>query len=311
MKDSLTVKEAIVAVPYITETVEANQDDNLKRCKFASQRKKFISIPKKRFNAALKDKVGTAEGDSLDSAGESIRKLTQKMERYVLPPQFDFINNKNIDPMVMYMFEFEYTFDKDDLSYIWQNLAPRDYKKITKQAQSVAHALGPTELLSDYNICNRDNLRWMIFKVKQKSQTHYTDLVTSQVGQAAKDLFTFDDKQNGYNIAYNWPYDYLSFVETVKFDAEVLYKEPALQLAQGERTPTSIDAEILSAAGVDAEILSAQPGRTMTTSKSKTSKSKSRTKQKSSRTSRTKQTSSKKKSSPNMKGGSKKGGSKY
>jgi hypothetical protein len=311
MKDSLTVKEAIIAVPYITETVEANQDDNLKRCKFASQRKKFISIPKKRFNAALKDKVGTAEGDSLDSAGESIRKLTQKMERYVLPPQFDFINNKNIDPMVMYMFEFEYTFDKDDLSYIWQNLAPRDYKKITKQAQSVAHALGPTELLSDYNICNRDNLRWMIFKVKQKSQTHYTDLVTSQVGQAAKDLFTFDDKQNGYNIAYNWPYDYLSFVETVKFDAEVLYKEPALQLAQGERTPTSIDAEVLSAAGVDAEILSAQPGRTMTTSKSKTNKSKSRTKQKSSRTSRTKQTSSKKKSSPNMKGGSNKGGSKY
>ena len=28
-----------------------------------------------------------------------------------------------------------------------------------------------------------------------------------------------------YPIMYNWPYDYLTFVELVKMDVEVLYKE--------------------------------------------------------------------------------------
>ena len=40
------------------------------------------------------------------------------MDRYVLPPEFDFLNNTDIDPIVMYMFEFEYSFDKDDLSIV-------------------------------------------------------------------------------------------------------------------------------------------------------------------------------------------------
>ena len=64
----------------------------------------------------------------------------------------DFINFDNIDPIVMYFFEFKYEFDKDDLSYIWQNLAPRDYKKITFQESSVAHDLMNTELLEEQNI---------------------------------------------------------------------------------------------------------------------------------------------------------------
>ena len=33
----------------------------------------------------------------------------------------------------MYFFEFEYELDKDDLSYIWQNIAPRNYKKDEKK----------------------------------------------------------------------------------------------------------------------------------------------------------------------------------
>ena len=30
---------------------------------------------------------------------------------------------------------------------------------------------------------------------------------------------------SGYNLQYNWPYDYLSLIELVKFEAEVLYKD--------------------------------------------------------------------------------------
>ena len=42
---------------------------------------------------------------------ESIRRMVQKMKRYVLPPQFDFINFDQVDPMVMYFFEFKYEFE--------------------------------------------------------------------------------------------------------------------------------------------------------------------------------------------------------
>jgi hypothetical protein len=218
LADSRTVKEAVVAVPYIVEYTTAGGE-------FATQRKKFINIPQDRINASLSDAIGSADGDSLDAAGPSIRRQIDKMQNYIFPPQFDFLNNQQIDPIAMYIFEFEYTFDKDDLSYIWQNIAPRNYKKITYQEASVSHELMDTELLSERNLMENENLRWMVFKVKQRSQTNYSDLIIPQVGQSAGNQLTNSDtSKEDYNIAFNWPYDYLSFVELIKIDAQVLYK---------------------------------------------------------------------------------------
>ena len=45
-----------------------------------------------------------------------------------------------------------YELDKDELSYIWQNLAPRDYQKLEVQKDVVAHELFNTELLTEQNI---------------------------------------------------------------------------------------------------------------------------------------------------------------
>jgi hypothetical protein len=160
------------------------------------------------------------------TAGESIREMVQKMKRYVLPPQFDFINFDEIKPIVMYFFEFKYEFDKDDLSYIWQNLAPRDYKKITFQEASVSHDLMNNELLDEDNLMDNPNLRWMVFKVKQKATKDYYDLIPPQI-KAARPTTNLDkpetDKDDEY-LQFNWPYDYLSFVELVKLEADVLYK---------------------------------------------------------------------------------------
>ena len=221
IREKQVLKEAIVAVPYVLENVTsrgAGQKESTR------QVKKFVSIPKDRYIAATKEMSNTAIGDSSDAAGASIRALVNKMDDYVLPPQFDFLNNKEIDPMVMYMFEFKYALDKDDLSYIWQNLAPRDYKKLSFQKSSVAHELMDTELLSESNIMDNPNLRWMIFKVKQRSQSSYEDSVVPQAGQAPKDKFLQTSGESNYKVEYNWPYDYVSFVEMVKIDAEVLFK---------------------------------------------------------------------------------------
>jgi len=221
--DKREVYEAVVAIPYI---LEANEDYGNAKTDDDKNRKKFINIPRQRFRAALKEREGSQDGDSLEAAGESIRKMVQKMKRYVLPPQFDFINFDEIDPIVMYFFEFKYEFDKDDLSYIWQNLAPRDYKKITFQEAKVAHDLMNNELLDESNLMDNPNLRWMVFKVKQKATKDYYDLIPPQV-KAARPTSNLDkpetDKDDEY-LQFNWPYDYLSFVELVKLEADVLYK---------------------------------------------------------------------------------------
>ena len=221
--DKREVYEAVVAIPYI---IEASENYSNIKTDDDKNRKKFISIPRQRFSAALKEREGSKDGDSIEVAGESIRKMVQKMKRYVLPPQFDFINFEEIDPMVMYFFEFKYEFDKDDLSYIWQNLAPREYKKITFQEAKVSHDLMSNELLEEKNLMDNPNLRWMVFKVKQKAGKDYYDLVAPQV-KAARPTSILDkpdtDKDDEY-LQFNWPYDYLSFVELVKLEADVLYK---------------------------------------------------------------------------------------
>jgi hypothetical protein len=249
---SRTIREAIVAVPYIITSAKQQKKTSIydapPRAPISdalSRKKKFIEIPQQQFDAAQLSAQGSPAGDSLEAAGESIRKLIQKMDRYILPPEFDFVKNPQLTPIVMYMFEFKYELDRDDLSYIWQNLAPRNYNKLTLQHQSVAHELMDLELLNESHIIDNENLRWMVFKVKQRAQTDYYDLIESQVGNRTSTISSksksgsaFVKKANPdstYNIGFNWPYDYVSIVEQIKMDAEVLFKpEPAQQQLAGE-----------------------------------------------------------------------------
>jgi len=106
------------------------------------------------------------------------------------------------------------------------------------QTTAVAHNLMNTELLNEKNLLTNENLRWMVFKVKQRSKTSYYDLIPDQAAQASKEIFGSKISKEGYEIQYNWPYDYLSFVELIKMDAQVLYrtdnqppeKKPAAEL---------------------------------------------------------------------------------
>jgi hypothetical protein len=235
LAESKILREAVVAVPYILEQPEI-ADTNLSECSdIVAAQKKFIKIDPKLVLSAVNPAVKSATSETgvagyaskLPQAGQSVKNLIRKMSRYVLPPQFDFLNNRKVSPMAMYIFEFEYKLDKDDLSYIWQNLAPRDYQKMSFQKSSVAHELFDTELLNENNLLNNPNLRWMVFKVKQKSQVEYWDLVPDQAGKASTQIWGARKKpKEGYDISYNWPYDFISFVEAIKVDVDVMYKDP-------------------------------------------------------------------------------------
>jgi hypothetical protein len=228
LKEKTVLREAVVAIPYIVEQVKTDASQRTGN----QYRKSFIEIPIQRFEAARTEAFGSAVGDSLDAAGASVSKQLQKMDRYVLPPQFDFLNNPDgaADPFVMYIFEFKYELDKDDLSYIWQNLAPRDYQKMEIQHESVAHELLDAELLNEDTLEENQQLRWMVFKVKQKGQDSYWDKTDIQVGKNATDIQVGSTQRkqrerNKYQFSHNWPYDYVSFVEMIKINSEVKFSE--------------------------------------------------------------------------------------
>tara|TARA_R110001592_G_scaffold46722_9_gene148619 strand:- start:14207 stop:25129 length:10923 start_codon:yes stop_codon:yes gene_type:complete len=238
LKEELVVNEAIIAVPYVSETIDEEQADGTLE---TYDRKQFVSIPEYRLESALTDAIGTAAGDSLLSAGESIRRQVELMQKYILPPEFDFINNRDLTPVAMYIFEFSHTFDQDDLSYIWQNIAPRDYGKMTMQISEVGHELITTELLSETNLTEAENLRWMVFKVKHKGQEDYYDYLTLEAGQSSHGLserIAITEGDSNYKLEYNWPYDYFSIIEKIKIDAEILYHSEASSLAQAATSDT-------------------------------------------------------------------------
>jgi hypothetical protein len=72
----------------------------------------------------------------------SISDMIQKMQKYVLPPKFDFLRKPRgakPKPFVMY------TLDKQDLCDIWNNLMPDIALKAEKQESIISHNIGPYE----------------------------------------------------------------------------------------------------------------------------------------------------------------------
>ena len=245
LADSNTIQEAVCVIPY--KLVAPDSDASLNAVggqntkSQAQETKRFFGINRERIEAALKESEGTKKGDSMDLAGMDIRTQCAMMQKYILPPQLDFIANKTIKPFACFFTEFGMFFDKDDLNYMYQGLAPRNSELMTFSKQSVAIKLGKNSLLTKEDVLDPE-LRWMVFKVKQRSMAKYEDLIPSQVGSSTKNLPSSQDNKNinaagtsknnssrdkakdNYQLGFNWPYDYLSIVETIKMDVKVLYK---------------------------------------------------------------------------------------
>ena len=64
----------------------------------------------------------------------------------------------------------------------------------------------------------------MVFKVKQRCQTDYYDLIVDQANESTRQIEQKTTKLNEYKFGFNWPYDYLSFVELIKMDVDILLK---------------------------------------------------------------------------------------
>ena len=232
LASSKKISEAVVAVPFVT----------------VQGRKRFFKIPQGQVDTYKESGVDGFQSEivrqnenirtgqtstviSYRRAGNSRISQMQKMEKYIFPPSFDFLNNENVDPIAMYIFEFSHTLSQQDLSDIWQNLPPDIGQEMQVAEAEISHPLLKQELLSaedgnrDKDVTLTEDLRWMVFKVKQRAASNYFKKTVTRNPNINQTAQTSDVDQDEFgstnNIQYNWPYDFFSLVEMVKLDAEV------------------------------------------------------------------------------------------
>ena len=176
IKKQNVLEEAVVAIPFKT----------------VNNRRKFFGI--KKDNAEYEN-------------------ISQKLEKYVFPPKFDFVTNATVKPILMYAFEFSATITQQDIADMWQNLPPNINEKF-EQKEVVIDDKQVLDLLVD----NSEDIQWLVFKVKKRAKKSFEKYRRSLV---TEDTSAFEDNIGDYS--YNWPYDYFSLVELVKMDETVQY----------------------------------------------------------------------------------------
>jgi hypothetical protein len=233
---SKRVFEAVVAIPFYFES-----DDSIisKKDKINPDRNYFkLSSTKGDIENELEEMRAFAKNiedmDPKSIFGEDQASLISTSfkirDKYVFPPDFDYFRNQASAPVAMYIFEFDHIFDKDDLSYIWQNIAPKfgtnketpeyfeDIEDDAKMvASTVSHPLFTEgkEQLDDLQGPNGEPVQWIVFKVKQRAKTSYNKLLIPN-----KDEKTPVSENQ---FSYNWPYDYFSMIEFAKIDSKISY----------------------------------------------------------------------------------------
>jgi len=220
------VYEAVVAVPFVEENGV----------------KKFFEIP--RVTADISLGLLQPNSDGSDDAGNTIKQLSTYLDKYVFPPMFDFKTNKEITPVSMYVFEFDYDLNQNDLSYIWQNLPPVNSRKVEKKTATISHKLLYNELMGHANALKNQtldsNIQWMVFKVKQKGKTDYNEYLGNKAvdtnNELIKNVGIFNNTNENLfadvKYSYNWPYDFFSLVELAEMKTTIDFEKPD-EISQG------------------------------------------------------------------------------
>lgn len=193
--DSKEISEAIVAIPYL--------DDG--------SGKRFIKINKASFEnqKQIYDRGGVETG--------TIFNMIEKMNKYVIPPQYNFLDNKTVEPFAMYIFEFKTNLDNEDLANIWQGIKPRISDVAEEDEIIISHEVGDSKNFFEEGIIS-DAIKFMFFKVKRKATwDYYKTTLDSKDDGKYRIQFNIGNQNNLY-YSYNWPYDHFSLVEKAKVD---------------------------------------------------------------------------------------------
>jgi len=141
-------------------------------------------------------------------SNNSILNTMKLMTQYILPPHLDWVYDRNIEPFVMYIFEFKHELTKQELADIWQGVMPESAMKTSLDSPDpIEHALTEKEFFHGKKLPN--DIKWKVFKIKKRAEHSYDQLVN------------YDANKDENPFSYNWPYDYFSLVELVNIKASL------------------------------------------------------------------------------------------
>jgi hypothetical protein len=237
------ISEMVVLIPYI-EKGEGNFENN----DFAkningiigegptnnfnkSDGPFYFSINKETINTLLEtdfDSTTTYQISKIINSSNkfnsnSIAKQIKAMTDYNFPPHLDWVTNKNVNPFIMYTFEFKHTLDKEDLSLIWQNVMPKIARNIELESVTFDHNLGENEFFHGKKL--PQNIKFKVFKVKKKAKISYYSLV-NDIASDSRFKFDFKGGQTVPDYSYNYPYDFFSLVELVNVESTTKSSKP-------------------------------------------------------------------------------------
>jgi len=125
----------------------------------------------------------------------------------------------------MYIFEFEHKLTRKDLTDMWQNLPPDIGTSFKANTVSIQHQMLEKEFFK-FEDEVPDELRWKVFKVKQRAEKNYFNKIRKSVWHEKRQSFsrygnTEGSRDHDSIYSYNWPYDFFSLVELVKMETDV------------------------------------------------------------------------------------------
>ena len=228
-----TVAEAIVAIPII----RGNSTDPNK-IQFVPLR--TLEDNPNRGRQVVEGAKAAIRGENfaVDVVRQSDIDMVKGMQKFIIPPKWDFVNNPDQvrNPFIMFIFEFEHTFNQQDLVDMWQNLPP-DETRIARNNIKTAVSSN-SSIFSEVQKLGKNfgDLQWIVFKAKQRASINYFEKTLASKDDDDFKVAIGENPEATPSYSYNWPYDYFSLVELVKVDAEVkITKKPEGQTRREEQ----------------------------------------------------------------------------
>ena len=185
----------------------------------------------------IKDYRKTIPVDPPEGVDGAIYNLLRLMRKYVLPPHLDFLHYDDVEPFVMYMWDFEVKLGKQDLQNIWQNVSPAiGTKTIKATSDIITHVLPTRDVEASEGVSipshpyfaevfDADKTRWAVFKVKKRGRNNYLNVVGRKTIHMSEAQYIREDVTFPHDFAfsYNWPHDFFSLIELGKVTAATTF----------------------------------------------------------------------------------------
>jgi len=209
--DQRDISEAIMVIPYVDRAIK-NKTIQIE------DGKHFFRVGKRELKKQRKNLEEAGFAIDEETPETSISEMIEAMKKYVIPPQYNFIQYDDIKPFVSYFLEFEHTLTRRDLIDIWQGVMPSIAMNPETDEVEISHNIDKHNFF--YNVDIPSDIKFMIFKVKKKAEWNYYNVTTDSTDDTR---FRFDFQGDGQvevvpDYSYNWPYDYFSLVERAKVD---------------------------------------------------------------------------------------------